>query len=54
LARLRRERFPRNEYNKLKLKKIGTFKIWGTFLYNAYGIELPPGIGISPIFNVAH
>jgi hypothetical protein len=52
LAHLRRERFPRNEYNKLKLKKIGPCKILRKFSTNAYEIKLPPDIGISPILNV--
>ena len=53
LAHLRREIFPKREYNKLKLKKIGPCKILRKFSANAYEIELPPGVGISPIFNVA-
>ena len=52
LAHLRREKFPKREYNKLKLKKIGPCRILRFFFANAYEIELPPDIGISPIFNV--
>ena len=52
LAHLRREIFPKREYNKLKFKKIGSCKILRKFSTNAYEIELPPDIGISPIFNV--
>ena len=52
LAHLRREIFPKREYNKLKLKKIGPWRILRKFSANAYEIELPPHIGISPIFNV--
>jgi hypothetical protein len=52
LAHLRKERFPRGTYNKLKMKKIGSCKVINKFGANTYEIELPDGIRISPIFNV--
>jgi hypothetical protein len=52
LAHLRRERFPRGTHNKLNMKKIGPCKILRKFVANAYEIELPDNVGISPIFHV--
>ena len=37
----------------MKYKKIGPYKILRNFSNNAYELELPSGMGISPIFNVA-
>ena len=53
LAHLRKERFSRGSYNKMKMKKIEPCKVLRKFGDNAYEIELPDGIGISPIFNVS-
>jgi hypothetical protein len=52
LAHLRKERFPRGTYNKLKMKRIGPCKVLKKFWANAYEIELPDGIGIWPILNI--
>ena len=52
LVHLRKERFPRGEYNKIKMKKIGPCKILRIFFANAYELGFAKGIRISPIFNV--
>ena len=53
LAYLRKDRFPREMYNKLKMKNIGPCKVIRKFGEITYDIQLPDGVGISPIFNVA-
>jgi hypothetical protein len=52
LAQLRKERFPRGTYNKLKMKNIGPCRVMKKFGANAYEIELLDGSEISSIFNI--
>ena len=53
LAHLRKERFSRGTYTKLKMNKIRPCKVLRKFGENAYEIELTDGIRISLIFDIA-
>jgi hypothetical protein len=53
LAHLRKERFPKGMYNKLKMKKIRPCRVLKKLGANAYEIEFLDGIRISPIFNIS-
>ena len=53
MVHLKKDRFPRGTYNKLMWKKIGSCKILRIFYANAYKVQLPSEVGISPIFNVS-
>lgn len=52
MAYLRKERLPKGQPSKLCMKKIGPLKVVHKYGNNAYEVELPPNLGISPIFNV--
>jgi hypothetical protein len=54
LAHLRKERFSKGTYNKLKMKKIGPCRVLKKVGVNAYEIELPDGIIIYVIFNISY
>jgi hypothetical protein len=54
LEHLRKERFPRGTYNKMKMKKIESCRVLRKFGANTYEIELPDGIVISTIFNISY
>jgi hypothetical protein len=53
LEHLRKERFLRGMFNKMKMKKIRPCRVLRKFGVNAYEIELPDGIRIYPIFNIS-
>ena len=53
MVHLKKERLPKGQYTKLMMKKAGPFKILQRCGNNVYKIELPPEIGLSPIFNVS-
>ena len=53
MVHLKKERMPKGQHTKLMAKKIGPFKILQKCGNNAYKIELPPDVGLSPIFNVS-
>ena len=50
---LKKERLPKGKSTKLMLRKLGPCQILKKFGTNAYEIQLPPEIGIYPIFNIA-
>jgi hypothetical protein len=52
MSHLRKERFLRGTYNKLKYKKIAPCRILKKNSDNAYYLELPDKFDISPTFNV--
>ena len=51
-AYLKKEILPQMKHTKLLPKKVGPCQILEKYGQNAYKIQLPTDIGISPIFNV--
>ena len=54
MVHLRKDRFPKGTYNKLKWCKIEPCKILRKFSSNAYEVEFPKDVDISLIFNVSN
>lgn len=54
MAYLRKERLPKGQPRKLCMKNIGPLKVVHKYGNNTYEVELPPNLGISPIFNVCY
>ena len=53
MVHLRKEHFAVGTYNKLKMKKFGQYKIMKRHDFgNAYEVELPTKLNISPLFNI--
>jgi len=53
MVHLNKNRLPIGKHSKLMMRKIGPCQILEKYGPNAYKIELPDDIAISPIFNVA-
>ena len=55
MVHLRKEFFPVGRYNKLKMKKFEPCKIVKIHdSRNAYEVELPNELNISPVFNILY
>ena len=53
MVHLRKENVPFGTYNKLKMKKFGACKIVKRHdSRNAYEVEFPIELNISPVFNI--
>ena len=53
MVHLKKGRFLARTYSKMKMKKFGPCKILKKFdIGNAYEVELPDDMDISPIFNI--
>jgi len=52
MARIGPERFPKNSLKKLHARTMGSYQIIRQLGSNAYVLDLPDSLGISPISNV--
>ena len=53
MVHLNKDRLPQGSHTKLMMKKIEPCKILEKYGQNAYKVELPWDVAISPIFNVS-
>lgn len=53
MVHLNKERMQKGVLSKLQMRKIGPCAILEKYGSNAYKIDLPTNMGLSPIFNVA-
>ena len=53
MVHLRKDKFPRWTYSKLKWKNIGPCNILRKFSSNAYELEFPKDVDISRVFNMS-
>lgn len=53
MAHLKKKRFLAGTYEKLKDRQIGPCRIIAKYKPNAYNLDLPEGINISLVFNIA-
>jgi len=54
MARIQPERLPKHSHQRLHARAMGSYQIVRKLGSNAYVLELPDNLGISPIFNVEH
>jgi hypothetical protein len=53
MVHLRKKKYPKGTYNRLKPKKFGPCKIKRRISENAYLMDLPKELDICHVFNVA-
>lgn len=49
-----KDRFPQGTYNKMKMNKIGPYQILQKMNDNAYKVNFPTNLDISPTFNISN
>ena len=54
MVHLNKYRLHKGMTTKLQMKRVGPCKVLAKYGKNAYKVELPSNLGISPVFNVAN